>query len=513
MSSAEDYDPQNVRQKLPNDLNDKQVRGVVCAVRNPDAAISRIADEAGVSDSTVSNALEGIALDLLGRGNRNGEVFQVRDGERREAETYDELTPKQQAVIDHLARYPSFEWQLNSSRALRDRVYADPELDFDESIHYTYPKRVAAKYQDLVPERRAEIDTADGEFDESDEVPVRMTYSTARELLEQAGLTDLPDENLDAVPAADAGEHERLELAYRRGEDTEDEGVSRAVPYDEFADRVGTSMDPETVSAGDAFFGVVNSVVDWGVWVTIGGDPSPTDVSGVIPVEQLDDAELWLRAFSPGDTVPVIVTGRSNTTDDKVRFRLDLPTWYTDHDAPIERQAVPESGAESDEDGDNADGPDHTDQGEDDAHDAERPADDAESDTAEHPLASVDEIRAELDELHEAVSHLAEHKAPDGEVDRLKRMFQNSLKKEALDEIEDLHDRMDIIDERIDDLFNDQGGHARIPETALDAREHAFYDMLAQLVDADDAYAVDVELDGFGRYGGAATLSIKYEKP
>lgn len=500
MSLAENYHPETIRRELPDELTDEQTAALVTAVRNPDASIEDVSADTGVSFSVAANALETLALGLFGEHDGVAQMYDSR-GAARPAESFDELTEKQQVVIDFLARHPSFEWQLRSSRELRDAIEADDTIDLGENIHYTYPKRVAAEYQDLIPERRAEVDESDEAVDPND-ADLRIRYSTPRELLEQAGLTDLPDENLDDLPDADAGESERLELAYERGTSTESADVNLDVPLTEFVGYINsTKLDDDDVTIGQGYHGIVNGVVDWGVWVTIGGDPErPDDVSGVVPIERLDDRGIDLDALAEGDRLPVIAVGRSDTDDGKVRHRLALPSWYTNADEPVERQSPIESmDLEPEQAGENAESgasDDATDETVEDTEESKDEQSGDERDALGTVEAEVAAVQDELEILAEQIEHVEarlDTKANDGPLGALA-------------------ERLDSHEQEIERLRSDLSA-VKTAESRDEyaPREQAFLSMFDDLVLDDRTTTKSVSLDGFG-VGHTAELTITVTK-
>lgn len=324
------FEPDDVRRRLPSELTDKQERAMICAVRNPDASFGAIAEACGVNHSTVAYGLRSLARGILGRGEHTGEWIERREGVRK-AEAFGELSDKQRVVVDFLARHPEFDPEAHPSRELREAVetWADDAPD----MHDTYPKRIAREYAELVEDRREQLLAMGEDLNGEVEDPDVFDPDTPREFLDAAGITELPEANLDSLAEYGdtpvIGDEERLRKAFENATtDVQDAGVSRAV--DEFEDHRGETrdeFDDDDVELGTGYVGVVNGKVGWGVWVTIGGDPDdPADVSGVIPKENLADHGQAVDDYEVGDEVRVVAVGRSATSDSKVRHRFDLPT-------------------------------------------------------------------------------------------------------------------------------------------------------------------------------------------
>lgn len=207
------YDPDTVRKWLPSNLTDDHTRVLICAVRNPDASQRAIADASGVdSRSSVANALTHLVWDLDAAGGQTNEWIGARGGEARTATAYDELTDKQQVVVDWLARHPEAYDADTKSLTKSGRIIADA-INHDDrytaTIHGTYPYTFTNSYAsaadddptwvDLVDQRRERL-AARGELDGDDEIHDDLSRRTVREYLSVAGLDDvLPDSNIDGL--------------------------------------------------------------------------------------------------------------------------------------------------------------------------------------------------------------------------------------------------------------------------------------------------------------------------
>jgi len=353
------YDVNDIRNRLPNSLSDEQERAMIAAIRNPDADVSEIATATAVEAISVRHALDSIACGVLGADEYSDEWVEDRDGVR-EAETYAELTEKQQAVIDYLARTPGFAWRDEASRTLAAGIEnADKGAAASiGSVHYTYPKKVAEQYEGLIAERRhylVENETLDLDADvpDVDDSALRPgTYDAPRDLLERAGY-DLPDSNLDDLETKGEAlpDDERLDLAFKRGTEVRDaerdagghlgplscpecgaESVGtlacpecRALKIHDGAVPVGNHLgerrpefSPEDVRKGVIYRGIVNGVEPFGLFVTIGGHRNDTDdVSGLMHRNTMpvDDDGNDPTDYNVGETVHVVKTG-THTPDD-----------------------------------------------------------------------------------------------------------------------------------------------------------------------------------------------------
>ena len=339
------FDPGEIRGRLPSNLSSRQERALIAAVRNPDAPVQELANATAVRPAHVCHALDSLACGVIG-GTNTGEWIESRGGARK-ADTYGELTEKQAAVVDALARNPKVEDAIG--RMSNKELHAAVESVSDDmpAMHYTYPADVADTYESLIGKRRqylvesGELDlgTAADEFEPTTDEDVPGVAESPRGLLERSGF-DLPDENLDSL--AEVGEaltdEDRLDVAFERAADLSDEREAETdegddvarVPLGEVRDvRAVDDYADGDVKLGTPYWATVNGTVDWGVWFTLAGDPhSVDDVSGVVPVELLEPHGYEPRDFQQGDEAVVIPRGQSNVGDGKVRHRLELAQVY-----------------------------------------------------------------------------------------------------------------------------------------------------------------------------------------
>lgn len=323
------FEPKTIRSRLPSGLSPIQERALIAAARNPDATINQIAAKSGVERRRVLHALDSLACGVAGAASGHGSYIDRRGGEKRAAEAYSELTDKQQVVVDFLARTPAFDVDERSTRELYEAVKAHAGDDMPD-MHYTYPVTVVDRYADLVPARRqelrveGELDAADYAVDVDVDVAVPSLNEPVRGLLERAGVP-LPDSNLDDMSDIDIPddlpEPPETDTTATVEVDLDEVDVTERTKLHNY---VGDdAFDDDDVEVGGAYRGVVNGLVEWGVWVTIGGDPdSPGDVSGVMPVEKLRKVDRGVDDYAVGDHVKVVAAGRNKLADGKVRHRF-----------------------------------------------------------------------------------------------------------------------------------------------------------------------------------------------
>lgn len=359
------FDPGEIRGRLPSNLSSRQERALIAAMRNPDAPVQELANATAVRPAHVCHALDSLACGVLG-GTNSGEWIESR-GAARKADSYAELTEKQAAVVDALARNPKVEDAIG--RMSNKELHAAVESVSDDmpAMHYTYPADVAGTYGSLIGKRRqylvesGELDlgTAADEFETATDEDVPGFDDSPRGLLERSGF-DLPTENLDSL--AEVGEaltdEDRLDVAFERAADLSDEretetdegGDVARVPLGEVRDvRAVDDYADGDVKLGTPYWATVNGTVDWGVWFTLAGDPhSVDDVSGVVPVELLEPHGYEPRDFQQGDEAVVIPRGQSNVGDGKVRHRLELAQVY-DGDTGVDTDTGTDTGEDTDE--------------------------------------------------------------------------------------------------------------------------------------------------------------------
>jgi len=323
------FDPNDVRGRLPAEASDRQERALICAVRNPDATPYEIGHAAGVEHGEVVRALSGLAHGTLGTTDEGRAQAKERRGEARVAENYAELTDRQRAIVDWRARHdPEFEQSGAAvARAINQDDTYDVNLDETTVPSFENDDPYDDRLDGLVAERR-DILLAQGDLDDDEQEQAAAAHRLdTRDYLDLAGY-DLPEMNLDDLDTVGDGlpEDVLLDMAYENGQ-ADDEDADPSCVVSEFENHLDDdAFDDEDVQVGTGYVGVVNGVVEWGVWITIAGDPDlPSDVSGVLPVESLKPHGMTPDAFDEGDEVRVVAAGRSNTDDGKVRHRFDVP--------------------------------------------------------------------------------------------------------------------------------------------------------------------------------------------
>ena len=450
-----EYSEERIRAELPATTTERQTRTLVAAIRNPDVSISEIAEAHDIDHpSNITSTLKSLASgslymtqDELVDASRNATKER---GESRPAESFEELTDRQKAVVDFLARHPCVDWYEASSREIYEAIqeydvgYAGDAPDMSVS----YPREVAKKYSHLIASRRndlssSEVKDVDEDVDVGDFDMYEFTNDdTPRDVLERAGF-DLPDENLDVDEASDEdvseqlSDEERLERAFRRSDreyyaqvevDVNDEGVNHETRAENYIH--DDTLDDENVDVGEAYVGVVNGKSEWGVWFTIGGDPSNVDdVSGVASKELLAKVGKTLDDYEEGDREVLAVAGRSTGDDGRVRHRfIPVPT-----DEALDGRET----GENDEDEVDVD-EDVDDEGRDEASETRL------SRAVSLPVEGEDELNDALDTL------VAEN-------DRLRERV-NELERDAHDEADELRARIREVEERLEAVENVNAG-------------------------------------------------------
>jgi hypothetical protein len=356
------FEPAAIRRRLPTALTDEQERALIAAIRNPDADVTAVADATAVEPKRVRHALDSVACGVLGGDSHNGEWVKDR-GAVRDAETFAELTPKQAAVVDYLARTPSFEWAEQSSRNLLAAIQNADEGEAANApeMHYTHPKTVAQKYETLIHERRAYLVTHEGldlggdGADVDDAGLRRGEFDSTRELLANAGYA-LPDENLDSfmdsggrdVPPGRICESCMAELdGLLVCPECSDLRVYGGVPVEHHLPDDRETFDEDDVEKGVVYVGIVNGVEEYGIFVTVGNDSRDrSDVSGLMP-ERLVPDRVDLRDYAKGDEVRVVLNHREDA-ETEAGDRLFLG-WPSENRVEGHRGETDETDASGDE--------------------------------------------------------------------------------------------------------------------------------------------------------------------
>lgn len=230
------FELDEIRKRLPRAVTGKQQRVAVCLVRNPDAPLTGISEATAVSSTTVLNTLKALVNEHGLDESDWSDVIRKRGGQRY-AKTYEELTAKQKAVVDWLARHPGLEERLmdKEDSLTSEKVANAIEHDerYDVALHSTYPNKVITArdangcgYLPLVEDRRKLL-AARGDLEDEEAEVESLRTSSPRAALEASGWV-LPEENLDSLEPAEAlTEEERLELAYENAQNkTEEEPVT-----------------------------------------------------------------------------------------------------------------------------------------------------------------------------------------------------------------------------------------------------------------------------------------------
>jgi len=306
-SENDPWDPAALRRLAPGTLGSEGTRALVCAIRNPDATTGQVAEKCGLTSSyTVENALRSAVQDADRDEVNHGQALERR-GEARDAETYIELTDKQQAIIDFAAENPTF---------TEDRTWADVAQAIQEQegtvVNETYVGQVLRKYPEILHVQRA-LAASDGEAEV--ELEAALSDMTMRQVLEAAGY-DLPDENQDSMPEAsvdsedatlgdsrEAGAEfqtgsEVAEQQEQEDEDEQDEGgttfldegwvaAHSDVPGASQAQRLPDEAEDEDVKQNTPYWAYVNGTAPYGVFVSLTNPAYGDDVSGLVADERL----------------------------------------------------------------------------------------------------------------------------------------------------------------------------------------------------------------------------------
>jgi len=317
------YGVEVLRELLPSRLGGEGTRAAICAIRNPDANAAQIAAKTGLASTyTVGNALRSLLLGEAPDYQATANQVHERRGGIRDAESYSELTEKQQAVVDFAAKHPEF---------VDERTYAEVAEAIHEqegsSVSETHVGGVLRKYREVMHQRRAQVAAEDGSEGEVEQATQDMTV---REVLEAAGY-DLPGENLDSMPdrgpekpegqatlgeahEAEADEGEQgfqagSEVQEAEDEDEQPQGSTfldegwlaqhADVPGADQAQRLPDDAEDEAVKQNTAYWAYVNGVASYGVFVSLTNPAYGDDVSGLVAEERLYGKKGHLERGQP----------------------------------------------------------------------------------------------------------------------------------------------------------------------------------------------------------------------
>ena len=355
------WNPAALRQLVPSTLRSEGQRALVCAIRNPDSTPGQVAEKCGLTSTyTVENAVRSAVQEVDREAVQYGQHLERRDGEKRDAETYGELTEKQQAIINFAAENPHF---------TEERTWSDVAQAIHEQegvvVNETYVGQVLRKYPKILHRQRA-LASAEGENEV--ELEDALSEMTLREALGAAGF-DLPSENQDPMPEAEVdseqatlGDSRDVSGDFQSGsevqeqQEAEDDGQEQGdsghtylspewveqhhdAPGASVAQRLPTDAEASEVKQNTPYWGYVNGIAPYGVFVSLTHPPAGDDVSGLVTSERLYGKKA---AVEKGD--PMVVE-----LDYRNAKGLALTDWRLLH--PDEMQAEQERETDDDSEG------------------------------------------------------------------------------------------------------------------------------------------------------------------
>lgn len=201
---------------VDGDMTDNQRAVLTKAIRNPDAPMGTIAAVADVTPTVLTNCLQRVRRG----GYEADDDYNPRVDDDLGDDAYAERTLKQRAAIDWLARHPNARDVLTSEQA--------SDASSDETgvpLHWATLNGAERKYGHLIQRRRELLPAGEiqplSESDREDRRRDPNPDKSARPRLAEAGVEELPDQNLDGLPTAD----EVLEAGARRGREKMEELV------------------------------------------------------------------------------------------------------------------------------------------------------------------------------------------------------------------------------------------------------------------------------------------------
>lgn len=170
------------------ELDDSQQDAVAAAVRNPNAGSGMIADHLGVSESTVRNAVWKLKVGGYDADDADP-IPELMVGTAK----FKERTLKQRASIHFHAKHPKVFDDLTYEQAA-ERCAAETGVP----LHWSTLRGVQNDFPGLIARRRERLDDdvverfGESETHQGEMRPVRV-------MLDEAGITDLPAENLGGL--------------------------------------------------------------------------------------------------------------------------------------------------------------------------------------------------------------------------------------------------------------------------------------------------------------------------
>lgn len=211
------WHPATIRRRLPNatELTDGQLRALVAAIRNPEAGLRTVAQSADVEHGTLTNVLWRYKVGGFdAQGDHHPEL-------NRGSSAFQDRTLKQRAAIHWHAKHPE---GMDTLTYQQTAEHCKQETGVN--IHWSSMHGAKKKYPELIQRRRRWVKN------HTDDGVVRLTEADApskpargrgsdepiRVVLEEAGIDDLPDHNLDDLPtsreAQEAGREKGLKRAH-----------------------------------------------------------------------------------------------------------------------------------------------------------------------------------------------------------------------------------------------------------------------------------------------------------
>lgn len=194
-TDATRYDPTwLIWSHLPQNTPLKSRVAVAAAIRNPDSDANRLHEFTGISYGTI---LDATASYFRGSFEKRGftKESRNRDVPPDHRKRFSDFTPKKQAIIDFIAKYPDAREGDDDEAWTWNDVQNYLEHEYDVEVSKSYPINVARSNAEFIESHRETLKES-GEYPEEQrpEMPPEVP-SSLRERVEAYG--ELPDENLD----------------------------------------------------------------------------------------------------------------------------------------------------------------------------------------------------------------------------------------------------------------------------------------------------------------------------
>lgn len=239
------WHPATIQRRLPrrNELTDEQQEALAVAVRNPDAGIGSITDEAGSQLRVLANVLWKLKVGGYDDAAVDHDPV-LNDGSKQ----FLDRTLKQRASIHWNAKHPNG-FDVMTYEQAGEHCAAELGVSMHWSTLYNQKK----KWPALVDERRKWLGDDGIERLSEDDAPGESLGKGGEEplrpKLKRAGITDLPPHNLDGLPTLSERRSEAARASNRKTDRTGENPDSAETGADEGSGGGSSTPEPGGKSA------------------------------------------------------------------------------------------------------------------------------------------------------------------------------------------------------------------------------------------------------------------------